>query len=615
MRRRLAIGLAGAATLCLPATAAAASHLAIEPSASARFPERTMVLSLPTKQPLTAADVSLRENGRRVAALRVEPVSGSRRTGTVLVIDTSRSMHGEAIRRAMAAARAFARRRPAGAPLGVIFFARTPRLVLAPTTDAARISATLAQTPLLTKGTRALDAAAEGVRVLALAAVPAGSVVLLSDGADVGSATTIEALRAVAHRTRSRIFTVGLASASASSGELAAIARAGHGDHADASQPKDLPRVFAALGDRLASEYLVEYRSTAQLGTNVLVSARVSGIGGRAVTAYDTPRLPLAYRAPAQATQSSGMSETTMAIMIALAALIAGSAAFALARPRPRALAQRIGDFTGTEVAAQAFVLQHDPDSPARPPSPRFKRLADQLELAQIRMGPQRLVIAVAGASVLVAYAAIASGRPALVVLALVVPLAARTVVRVRIARRRRAFDEQLPDNLQLVASALRAGHSFAGALAQAADGASEPSAAELQRAVVDEKVGVSIQDALASVGRRMANDEIEYVGVVARQQSETGGNSAEVLERVVATTRERQQLRREVQTLTAQGRLSGAVVSGLPVAMAAVISILRPGYLAPLYESLGGRLLLIAAAAMAALGWFAIRRIVDIDV
>jgi tight adherence protein B len=132
---------------------------------------------------------------------------------------------------------------------------------------------------------------------------------------------------------------------------------------------------------------------------------------------------------------------------------------------------------------------------------------------------------------------------------------------------------------------------------------------------VTDEKVGVSVADALASVGRRMDNSEIEYVGVVARLQSESGGNSAEVLDRVVATTRERQQLRREVRTLTAQGRLSGAVVSGLPVAMAGVISVLNPGYLSPLTDEPGGRALLLLAAAMTTAGWLAIRRIVDIKV
>jgi tight adherence protein B len=574
-----------------------------------------MVLSLPARQPLAAGDVSLREDGRPVSGLRVEPVSGSRRTGTILVIDTSESMHGEAIRRAMSAARAFARRRPAGAPLGVIFFARTPRLVLPPTTDAARIDAVLAAAPALTKGTRALDAAAEGVRVLARAAVPAGSVVVLSDGADVGSATTIDALGVVSRRTRTRIFTVGLESASASAADLEAIARVGHGEYAQASRAEDLPKVFAALGDRLASEYLVRYRSTARLGANVLVEARVAGIRGRALTTYDTPALPTTYRAPAQAAPAAGgLSQSTMTIMVAIAALLAGLAAFGLARPRRRTVVQRVADFTGPESAPDAFVLQPVSAAP-RARSPRWKRFADQLELAQIAVAPERFAIAVAVVSLVVLYATLAAGRPVLAVLALAVPVAARAFVRLRIARRRREFDEQLPDNLQLIASALRAGHSFAGALQQAADGATEPSRSELQRAVVDEKVGVPIDEALAAVGRRMANDEIEYVGVVARQQSESGGNSAEVLDRVVETTRERQQLRREVRTLTAQGRLGGAIVSALPVAMGVVISVMRPGYLAPLYDTAGGRLMLVLGAFMAALGWLAIRRIVDIKV
>ena len=115
----------------------------------------------------------------------------------------------------------------------------------------------------------------------------------------------------------------------------------------------------------------------------------------------------------------------------------------------------------------------------------------------------------------------------------------------------------------------MRAGHSFAGALQQAADGATEPRAPRLQRAVTDERLGVPIDVALAAVGRRMRNDELEYVGLVANLQRETGGNTAEVLDRVIETTRARQQLRRLVRTLTAQGRLGGAIVSALPVAWA----------------------------------------------
>ncbi|HWH92219.1 MAG TPA: type II secretion system F family protein [Baekduia sp.] len=601
--------------LVAPIAAPAKDGLAIEPSATAAFPTRTMVLSLPGRQSLTAADVALREDGRQVGRVRVEPVAGSRRTGTVLVIDASRSMHGDAIQRAMAAARAFARRRPAGATLGVIFFARTPTVALEPTTDAARIDAVLAHAPVLSKGTRALDAAAAGVRMLAATAVPAGSVVLLSDGADVGSATTIDALASVSRHTRTRIFTVGLDSASVSRTTLGDVARVGRGSFVPAARAKDLPSVFAALGDRLASEYLLTYRSDARLGRNVLVEARVAGVPGRALTTYDTPPLPTAYRpdrAPAATAQR--LDPMAMGIIAGLAALLAGTMAFVLVRTRTRSIRDRVADFAGDGRSAAAIAAAEQPRV-RRPRSERWKRVAEQLELAGIPMSPERFVAAVGLATLVLVYVAIATGRAPLAALALGAPFAARALVASRVGRRRRAFDEQLPDTLQLVASALRAGHSFAGALDHAASGAPEPACSELRRAVLDERVGVPVDEALGAVGRRMGSVEIEYVGIVARQQSQTGGNSAEVLDRVVVTTRERQALRRQVQTLTAQGRLGGAVLSAMPIALGALIAVIRPGYLAPLYDNATGLALIAACAVLLVIGWVAIRRIVNIAI
>ncbi len=101
-----------------------------------------------------------------------------------------------------------------------------------------------------------------------------------------------------------------------------------------------------------------------------------------------------------------------------------------------------------------------------------------------------------------------------------------------------------MPDNLQVLASALRAGHSFVGALAVVANDAPEPARSEFQRVVGDEQLGVPIDQALHVVVERMESRELEQVALVAALQRETGGNTAEVLDRVTATIRERFELR-----------------------------------------------------------------------
>jgi tight adherence protein B len=166
-----------------------------------------------------------------------------------------------------------------------------------------------------------------------------------------------------------------------------------------------------------------------------------------------------------------------------------------------------------------------------------------------------------------------------------------------------------------VIASALRAGHSFSGALSVVVEEAPEPTRGELERVAADERLGVPVEEALQVVVRRMANRDLEQVALVAALQRETGGNTAEVLDRVTETVRERAALRRMVMTLTAQGRLSRWVVSALPVVLLGVISLINPDYVRPLYSTGFGHVVLAVAAVMVVAGSLVIKRIVDIKV
>jgi len=197
--------------------------------------------------------------------------------------------------------------------------------------------------------------------------------------------------------------------------------------------------------------------------------------------------------------------------------------------------------------------------------------------------------------------------------LGLAVPFVVRGLVMYRIERKRRAFGDQLPDNLDVVASGLRAGHSLVGGLSLVVNDASEPSRSEFQRVIADEQLGIPLEDALGTVARRMKNRDVEQVALVSSLQRETGGNSAEVLDRVIETIRERQELRRLVRTLTAQGRFSRWVVSLLPIALLLLISAINPSYMRPLFTHTSGRVLLGFGAAMIVAGSLVIGKIVNI--
>jgi len=163
-RRPRAIVLIGAILSALLVTAApsGAATIQITEAQSARFPQRAFVVSLPRRQALALSQIRITENGRDVLQPTITAGShaGARTFGVVLAIDSSESMHGQAIADAMQAARAFASKRAANLQVGVVLFNHDAAVALPLTTDAQKIGAALAVTPTLHKGTRIFDATA-----------------------------------------------------------------------------------------------------------------------------------------------------------------------------------------------------------------------------------------------------------------------------------------------------------------------------------------------------------------------------------------------------------------------------------------------------------------------
>jgi tight adherence protein B len=210
---------------------------------------------------------------------------------------------------------------------------------------------------------------------------------------------------------------------------------------------------------------------------------------------------------------------------------------------------------------------------------------------------------------------ALVVGAPILGLFGLTTPMIARAVVRRRVKALRREFADQFPGSLQVLASALRAGHSFNGALGVVVSNAQEPARAELARVVQDDRLGVLPEDAIRKLARRMANRDIEQVALLAELQRTSGGNSAEILDTVVATIRERAEIRRLVQSLTAQGRMARWILTALPVFLTAFLFLVHPDTMANFFTSSGGQIASLAAAVMVFAGSLLIQKIVDIDV
>ena len=285
--------------LAASAASAASSPLLVEASGST-FPDRSYVLTLPTKLTLNVSQVHVTENGRKVQGLTLvsEQASTQPKFAIVFMVDASESMRGKPIAAAMAAARAFEAHRSAGQALGLIAFNSKAHVLLAPTTDANAIAATLARTPTLAEGTKIYDALDQARTLLESAGSASGSIVLLSDGADTGSLAKPSAVLQRLETDHLRVFSVGLHSATYAPATLAGAAHATGGSFVEAANPAALTGIFDSLGTRLSNEYVIGYHSTANPGTSVVVRAVVEGVPGAALSVYSTPALHIVPAPP-----------------------------------------------------------------------------------------------------------------------------------------------------------------------------------------------------------------------------------------------------------------------------------------------------------------------------
>lgn len=621
----LASALSAALLMVTSAAAAGDDGLQVNELEGAQFPDRAFLLTLPSEQLLAEGSVQVRENGERVSDVTLLParLAGEGEFAVALVLDASRSMRGKAILGAIEAARAFAARRNENQQIALITFNTETKVVLPLTVVDSEVDAALTEPPPLASATRLYDAIETALDLLEQEDVTAGSILVLSDGRDAGSRATAEQVTARARQAGVRIFTVGLRSRHFTPAALEELAGAANGTYSEAASANELEAIFDALGSRLANEYVLRYRSKARPGAQVRVSVSVTGIEGIAVGEYVAPPLAGGTGRPFHRSfaerywrSTEGMIVTTL-LFSALVAVVLMS----VLRPRRRTLRKRMAEFVSVAVADEAKNDRKETDVALARAERTLERtrwwtqLKQKLELAEIRTPAFHVVLGTTVGTAMAVFVAHVVGGFLFAPLGLAVPFVVRSAIARKVEKKRKLFADQLPDNLQVLSSALRAGHSLVGALSVVVDDCPEPSRREFRRIVADEQLGVPLEDAIGVVSRRMDSRDLEQVGLVAALQRETGGNTAEVLDRVADTVRSRFELRRLVRTLTTQGRMSRWVVSLLPVGLLALITAINPEYMKPLYAHPVGRALLLVAGVMVVAGSLVIKRIIDIKV
>jgi tight adherence protein B len=191
-----------------------------------------------------------------------------------------------------------------------------------------------------------------------------------------------------------------------------------------------------------------------------------------------------------------------------------------------------------------------------------------------------------------------------------------RIYVARTISQRLIAFENQLPDTLSLWVNALRSGYSVLQSMEAVANDAQEPTQTEFKRVVQEVQLGIDMGDALNHLLERVESEDLDLVITAVNIQREVGGNLAEILDVIGATIRERIKLKGEIRVLTSQGRITGYLISFLPIVLALFLNMIQPGFMGPMFENRAcGWPMLGIGLAMIGIGAAIIQKIVDIEI
>jgi tight adherence protein B len=242
--------------------------------------------------------------------------------------------------------------------------------------------------------------------------------------------------------------------------------------------------------------------------------------------------------------------------------------------------------------------------------------LKQQLEEAHIPMRPGEFVIISLAAGL--AIGAVLTGITGMWLFGLgglvMGPLGGMAYLKRKITARRNAFAAQLPDALSLIASSLAAGHTFLRAIQMMCEESEAPLSEEFGRVVSETRLGDPVVDALARMAQRLQLRDLDWVVQAIRIQQTVGGKLADLLHTLADFIRAREEVRREIMVLTAEGRMSAWVLGGLPLFLLLAIQVIDPNYLKPMFQG-WGIIVLAATAASVAVGVSIIRRMVNIEV
>lgn len=630
--RRIVITATMIFALCTATVALAASQpLVLGDVTLDEYPRVGLKVTVPGELSATGSNArfTVKENGRNVEVLKAaqpktEPVD------VVLVIDTSGSMQGDAMAAARDAADAFAARLEQDSRVAIIAFANRPRLVRPLSTVGPGLSGDVAS--LDAQGETALyDGLAMAAREAQRVEVRRPVIVLLSDGGDTVSRSDLDTVLKQVRAATAPVLVVALPSAEADFGILRSIAAQSGGRFSTVAHTDQLTRFYESLAKELQTTWQVTYvsnrPSTKDLDIEVSVEA-----GGKEASGGSVVQNPVFRGVSSEVDALAPVAPASLLTLVAAVLLVfisvaAAAAAGALLIIRPRTTLSHVryydqmqkagvgegeGEYSGKMTSSILGAVEYIAGKRG------MKRFVyEQLERAGLPIRPTEYI---AGHLILVLVAGVfvqvTLGKILLSILAVVMATVLPIIwVGSRRASRQRAFDDQLPDVLNLMAGSLRAGWGLQQSIDLVVEQMNDPVSTEFQRAQTEVRLGRAIEDGLMSIADRIESDDFRWAVTAIGIQRDVGGNLAEVLDIVAKTIRDRSALRRQIAALTAEGRLSAWILMLLPFVLIVLIGVLNPEYISKLATTGPGILMALIGVSLLVVGGLWLRKVVVIEV
>jgi len=602
---------------------------------------------LPEGVSLDTSSVVLTVAGREVQPTSIEAVADSagepvRRTA-VLALDNSRSMSGDKFVAAQAAATAFLDALPADVLVGLVTFGDTATVALSPTPDRTSVQQSIDSLALNdTIGTALFDGAAAAIAETGDSGVR--SVLLLTDGDDYGDSTaTVDSVVESATEQNVAVDAVYIGDDGAPPVELSSMVE-GTGGQLITSGVDDLTAAFKQAASAISSQIVItaDIPPNAPESGNVGVTAEAGSVpfSDTAFTTFSTPEAgPPVNNGPIPVERSAGpawLTESTLpfvmgVLFLGLLMLLFVALGSIGRDDRQGRVRRRLSLYTltgrtpvkqeeTTTVLGTSQVARSAVELAGKVVRKRGfeESLALRLEAAGVPLKAAEWMLIHVGVAIAAALLGllISGGSVIATVLGLALGLGLPSVyLMVKESRRTSAFLGQLPDTLQLIAGSLSAGYSMPQAMDTVVREGSQPMTGEFNRALVEARLGVPIEDAMDGIAERMKSKDFAWVVMAIRIQREVGGNLAELLTTVSATLRERERLRRQVRVLSAEGRLSAWILGLLPPVFALYLVLVQPSYLEPLVTELLGWALIGVGVTLLAIGALWMRKAVRVDV